>query len=115
MDDRCALCELVVFADLLLRTKPGPTPLALDYTWFNVWWISLAGRFSGVSRLPAFLQYIHGNLWVSWSDDDSPGLALRHRAGVPNWRRDQRPDRARQPSADTLKKNTEPARQSWRD
>ncbi len=75
---------LCLFADLLLWPEPGATSVALDDARLNFWFVSLAGRFGGSSRLPAFLQYLHGDLWIPWSDDDSPRLALRHRTCVPH-------------------------------
>jgi membrane protein len=72
------------WANLLLWTEPGATPVALDDTRLNFWCIPLAGGFGGTSRLPAFLQHIHGDLWISCSNNDSPRLALRHRTVVPH-------------------------------
>src|SRR5882724_11726473 len=89
-----ALCGLVVCPDLLLWAKSWETPLALDNARINVWRAALACDFSRLSRLSAFFQFLHGNLWLAWGHDDAACLAARHRAGVLDRWRNQRPDRA---------------------
>src|SRR5882724_2107921 len=89
-----ALCGLVVCPDLLLWAKSWETPLALDNAWINVRRAALACDFSRLSRLSAFFQFLHCNLWLAWGHDDVACLATRHRADVPDRWRDQRSDRA---------------------
>src|SRR5579863_2247465 len=90
-----AVRDAVVFDDLLQRTEFGKASPVLGHTRFGVRGFSMAGRFDGISGLPAFLQYLHGGIWISGSGNDSPDLAVCRGAFVPDWGENRRRDRAR--------------------
>src|SRR5437660_7782218 len=93
MDSSTALRSPFVFADLLLWTKFGEPSMALEHAGFGFWWLSLVRYFCRISRVSSFLQYVHGNLWISWSGDDSSRLVVRDRIRVFGRGQDQCRDR----------------------
>src|ERR1700682_4729028 len=87
MAGRHSIHGCVLLIDLLFWAGPSGTALALDQSWYSVRCTSVAGSFRRISHLPALLQYIHRNLWISWGLDRSARLAVRYRAGVSGRRR----------------------------